>query len=370
MTRFTRRAIAFLSFLCIVIIILEITNVPESKGTQNGKTDADVRAFWDMDEVTLFNRISCYMYVPLEVDGKVAKRRLERPPAELKARGCQKSLPRVLLIGVKDWGGTTAMGKYLGLHPSISYSYPVQPGPKITNETVEAWKGEFQLTSYKQLSFTGHHSFFADAKPQLIQMVRKYLPDDVKLILMLRDPVQRLVSDYVRTLSIAERLAGDERKQYEDNEGLKGSLEATLLDEMGHVNPSSPIVRQGMYNIDLRTLYQHIRKDIILIIDGNAFRKDPYPSLVEMERFLNLPPFLKRRHFVYDEVKRVHCANVSSRPDVRCVIPLKGKSLPAIDDDLLLKLYKFFQPHNTQLEKNFGVKFPWVYRPPTYIYLD
>nr|XP_054756839.1 heparan sulfate glucosamine 3-O-sulfotransferase 1-like [Lytechinus pictus] len=306
----------------------------------------------DHPGVSKDNDITCYFF---------QRWRPEEPLSqpELDTRQCQKRMPHGLVIGVKK-GGTTAMARYLGLHPKVSFSRSVQPGPDITDATMVEWKETFRLTSAYQMPVTGYPGLFSGMQPQLLQMLRKHLPADIKLILMLRDPVERLVSDFVHTATIADRYQGEERKKFEELEGFKGTLHATVLDDLGHVNPFASIVRLGMYAMDLRALYQQIPEERVLIVDGNEFKKDPFPILIKVERFLELPPFFKRDHFQYNTNKHFYCANIESRPDVKCLNSQKGRKHPKISDAVIEKLYDFYRPRNQELKSDFGLNFSWI----------
>ena len=312
-----------------------------------------------METVLGIYRVSCYHYRKKEdANGNPQRSQLLRAEGQLQARGCKKRLPHALVIGVKK-GGTTAILRYMSLHPLVSMAHPVQPGPEINADTVEEWKETFPLGSSKQMSVTGYPGLFTDMQSQLVEMVHSYLPDDLKMILLLRDPVQRLVSDYVHTLTILDRLDRKKRETFVRREGVKPTLEETVLDELGHVNPFASIVRMGIYAIDLRSLLQQIPRERILILDGNVFKEDPFPTLQEVEKFLNLPPFFKRSHFKFDEEKNFYCAQVFGRPDVDCLNAQKGRPHPKVNEELVKKLYDFYRPYNKELEDAFGLKFSW-----------
>ena len=361
MRRFQRKTLVTIScFLTIMLLIILLHNPAEEDDWSGHDEDSFAslrllspflrrRAHQGLPED---NQTTCYRFIRYHPEELL-------PQADLSARNCKKQMPHALVIGVKK-GGTTAMARYLGLHPKVSFSTSIQPGPDITDATMAEWRETFRMTSSMQMSVTGYPGLFNDMQPQLLLMLRNHLPADIKLILMLRDPVQRLVSDFVHTSTIVDRFHGEERKKFEELEGFKGTLNATVLDELGHVNPFASIVRLGLYAIDLQSLYQQIPEERVLIIDGNAFSKDPFPILVKVERFLELPPFFQRFHFKYNEKKHFYCANIESRPDVNCLNSQKGRKHPEIADGLVQKLYDFYRPHNRALRKEFGLNFPWI----------
>ena len=114
-------------------------------------------------------------------------------------------LPNLLIIGVPK-AGTTSIFSYLNLHEEVFGSTPKEPGyfhPLRWGEELSA------ITKYEK-AFTGYSNqkYAMEATPgyfyggQKVSDKMKELLPDSKVIVVLRDPVQRLFSFYKYKLSL------------------------------------------------------------------------------------------------------------------------------------------------------------------------
>ncbi len=160
--------------------------------------------------------------VPLRWRRKVSRMRLARRTRS----GRFRTLPDVLIIGAQRCG-TSSLYKYLGRHPNVAPSLRKE----IEYFSIDYHRGEVwyrahfplrwrrrlaELRGRPWLTFEATPDYLFD--PRAPQRVRELLPH-VKLIVVLRDPVARAVSQYhhnVRLgqekLPLAEALAAEEER--------------------------------------------------------------------------------------------------------------------------------------------------------------
>lgn len=130
----------------------------------------------------------------------------------------QARLPDFLIIGAQKCG-TTWLHHQLSTHPDIflpenkdheffSYTHNPEPGQ------IEAWSERYQSAQDSQIIGDATASYFWSALPEPWQAqpehfnpaipatVKKTLGDQVKLIVILRDPAERAVSAYLHHISM------------------------------------------------------------------------------------------------------------------------------------------------------------------------
>jgi hypothetical protein len=120
--------------------------------------------------------------------------------------GSRPCLPNLLIIGARK-AGTTSLHKYLSLHPQIYMSRHKELS--FFDNTHRHWK--LGLDWYKT-NFDAAYPVNGEASPQysrypkitgVPERICRALGPEVKLIYLVRDPVDRIVSDYAQFLEWA-----------------------------------------------------------------------------------------------------------------------------------------------------------------------
>lgn len=111
--------------------------------------------------------------------------------------GVSRRLPRLLIIGVRK-GGTRALLEMLNLHPNIAM-VPVEVHyfDKIENyqRGLEWYRSQMPLSTDSQLTVEKSPSYYVT--PEVPERVWAMNPH-VQLVLIVRDPVTRLLSDFAQ----------------------------------------------------------------------------------------------------------------------------------------------------------------------------
>ncbi|XP_038051771.1 heparan sulfate glucosamine 3-O-sulfotransferase 1-like [Patiria miniata] len=295
----------------------------------------------------------CYRYTTiengiLEIQSK----------SELMKRGCEKRLPDAMIFGVKK-GGTTTLKNFLSYHPDIAFS---QDELKFFTSSEDRYKGvefyrnEMLYSTPDQISMekTPAYSHY----PKVPAMIKKVLPN-VKLIIIMRDPVERAISDFVHMQVTIARKCKKKSGCNLDNSGyyIAHTFEDSVIDSNGEVNYSNLLVAKGVYVTDIQRYLKYFKPEQILALDGEAFIKNPYPAVKLVEQFLGIKDYFTRDHFYYDVQKGFFCLN-KPIPN-NCMKESKGRPHPEVNDETLRKLRDYYRPYNKALNDLMKVDFHW-----------
>lgn len=280
------------------------------------------------------------------------------PESLLEKRQCQKRLPVAIVIGVKK-GGTGTLSRFLGLHPVVSITREMPfPGKQVNASSIAKWIQLMRFSSPFQLTMTESPGFF---RSHLTLDFKSYLSSSVKFFVILRNPVDRAISEYLHCVAHSNAPKDRPFDMIYANVRIRETFEKTILEPGGDIVISN-LTWLGLYFIHIKKLLKVYRRDQFMFIDGDAFARDPYPTMSKVEEFLRLPKFYKRSHFVKSKTKGFFCAQVPERPDFGCMIPSKGRPHPKVSGDVLRKLQDFYRPYNKALRDQLGLNFSWIYK--------
>jgi hypothetical protein len=189
-----------------------------------------------------------------------------------------------LIVGVQK-AGTTALFDYLAEDPAFALSTPKEVH-FFDDETVD----------WRRPDYGRYHQAFppADGRlrgeatpiyaywPQSLERICAYNPA-VRLVLMLRDPVQRAWSHWKM-----EYARGAEVRPFAwcVRQGRQRLFEA----EPWGCHREFSYVERGFYGEQVERLYALFPRDQVLILRAEDLRRDPNPTLDEVRRFLGAPP--------------------------------------------------------------------------------
>ena len=169
----------------------------------------------------------------------------------------------------------------------------------------------------------------------------------MKLIVVLRNPVTRAISDYTQSLEKFNKTFA-----LRNSTSAARKFEKMLFDKNGEIKSNWPIVRNGMYYIHLKRWLKYFPLNQILIVNGEELIKNPYNEIQKVEKFLDLKPVIQEKHFIYNLRKGFPCImKPLDSGIIRCLNDQKGRKHPYIEDEVLDKLSKFYKPYNEALFK-------------------
>lgn len=193
--------------------------------------------------------------------------------------------PRVtFLIAGAQKGGTTALFDYLGDYPDIALS-----------DEKEVHYFDDETVDWASPDYGAYHAHFPapDGRPcgeatpiyiywpNSLERIRAYNPA-MKLIITLRDPVQRAWSQWRM-----EYARGPETQPFGwcIRQGRQRLFDA---EPWGHHREFS-YVERGFYAEQLERLFRLFPREQVLILRAEDLRADPAPALMAVRGFLGLP---------------------------------------------------------------------------------
>lgn len=255
-----------------------------------------------------------------------------------------KKLPQAIIIGVKK-GGTRALLEFLRVHPDIravgaephffdrNYDNGLDWYRELMPKTLEG-----QITMEKTPSY-----FVTQEAPARISAMSR----DTKLIVVVRDPVTRAISDYTQTLSKKPDIPSFESLTFKNR-------------TTGLIDTSWSAIQIGIYAKHLDNWLQYFPMDQILFVSGERLISDPAGELGRVQDFLGLKRIITDKHFYFNQTKGFPClkkAEGSSKP--HCLGKTKGRTHPNIDPEVVQRLRDFYRPFNMKFYQMTGHNFGW-----------
>ncbi|XP_067089099.1 heparan sulfate glucosamine 3-O-sulfotransferase 3B1a [Osmerus mordax] len=255
-----------------------------------------------------------------------------------------KKLPQAIIIGVKK-GGTRALLEFLRVHPDIR-AVGAEPHffDRNYDKGLEWYRDLMPKTLEGQITMEKTPSYFVTKEvPARIHAMSK----DTKLIVVVRDPVTRAISDYTQTRSKKPDIPSFESLTFKN-------MTAGLIDT------SWSAVQIGMYAKHLERWLQYFPMEQLLFVSGESLISDPAGEMAHVQDFLGLRRVVTNKHFHFNPTKGFPCLKRpegNSKP--HCLGKTKGRTHPNIDPDVVQRLRDFYKPFNRKFYQMTGHDFGW-----------
>ena len=184
-------------------------------------------------------------------------------------------LPNTFIIGAAKCG-TTGLWLYLDAHPEIAFSGIRSPHSSSGHTTATTWPGT-------RLSFVPRPSGERPrpSTPRTrstagTERIRSLVPE-AKLIYMVRDPVDRMISHYVEHVA----------------QGIEHRAIETALAEPESRNM---YLAASLYATQVRQYLDYFEESSLLILDQDELRDEPLPTLARVYRFLGVDESFRPPH--------------------------------------------------------------------------
>jgi hypothetical protein len=264
------------------------------------------------------------------------KRQLEFRFRKLTAS--MRMLPDFLIIGAQK-GGTTSLYSHLAKHPCVGAAFEkeVRYFNNHYAKDVNWYKAHFPMRRNDSKFITGEGEPSYLPNPVAAERVLELVPD-VKLIVMLRNPVERAYSHYQHRLTRNREQRSFEEVCATDKETLKDGWDNLPTGDyirLGHSHYS--YLPRGFYYEQLRNWLAVFPKDRFLIIKAEDFFAETQEGYDDVLAFLDLPE---------------HRLEQRKRHNV-------GKYAKPMSDETRQDLADYFRPHNQQLYDLLDRDFGW-----------
>ncbi|PAA83687.1 hypothetical protein BOX15_Mlig009254g1 [Macrostomum lignano] len=292
-----------------------------------------------------------------------------------------RRLPQALIIGAKK-SGTRALLAFICMHPDVQ-----APGPEVHffdrnyHRGLDWYRKRMPASLPSQLTMEKTPGYFiSESAPSRVHSMNP----DTRLVLVVRDPVTRILSDYAQASANAaggssrrrnrrNRRRKNRRKHRRRQAGRRGSsikpIESLAFrsrpgngsqPELLEVSANWTAVRIGEYARHLANWLAVFPRQQILVLSGERLVADPGAVMEELQRFLGLELIITGRHFYFDRRKGFHCLKKAGRRGKpRCLAGNKGRRHPNLAPELIRRLRQFYAPKNREFYAMTGVNFGW-----------
>jgi len=197
--------------------------------------------------------------------------------------------------------------------------------------------------------------------------VTKYVPQrvyamspGVKLILVVRDPVTRALSDFTQARLKRPDLPSFEAMAFGNATTTSHQHGRQRRTDDYAVNTSWGAIRIGLYARYLDRWLRLFSFDRFHFVSGERLVDDPAGELRRLQDFLGIKRLVTDKHFYYNATKGFPCLKKSERGGApRCLGQSKGRTHPVVDASALRRLRDFYRPHNRRFYELTGMDFDW-----------
>ncbi len=279
-----------------------------------------------------------YSYADYDADQEGSER--------IRYKHTKRRLPHCVIIGVRKCG-TRALLEFLNLHPGVqAQKREMHFFDDDDNYSLglEWYRKKMPYSFPDQITIEKTPAYFIEEKaPERIY----HMNSSVKLLLVVRDPTERTISDY--TQIHVNRL---EKKKPHD------AFENLVLDEDGNVRKSYNAVRRSLYHRHMENWLQWFPLKQIHVVSGEQLVKKPWEELARVESFLGIEHKLNSDHFYFNETRGFYCEK-REKTGGKCLARSKGRIHPPVDPIVLEKLRDFYRPHNQIFYDQIGRDLGW-----------
>jgi hypothetical protein len=191
------------------------------------------------------------------------------------------------IIGGAPRAATTWLYALADLHPNIAMAKPVRPEPKffLVDELYARGAGYYSHTWFADLRgdlCLGEKSTNYLESPVVAERIRAVVPS-VKLIFLLRNPVDRAYSNYLWT-----RKNGLEVEEFDRALELESQREAALSQQFRYARPYAYFSR-GLYAEHLARYYGVFPREQIMVLRSEDVATKPRDIATSFHNFLDIP---------------------------------------------------------------------------------
>ena len=263
-------------------------------------------------------------------------RRLDRPARSITSAA--RMLPSVLLIGSQK-AGTTSLYRYLVDHPRMLAPARKEIGffDIFFDRGIGWYRTRFPLIrpwpATTLEASTGYFDYL-HAPRQILEA----LPH-VRLILLVRNPVERAFSHYLHTVRMGEEPLTFEEALASEEDRIRPLLERMEADPRFYAREVNyySYLRRGRYAEHLERWYRYFPRDRLLVLSTEELAARPDEVMARVWDFIELPahrPVRFERHNAAPERERM-------LPETKAM------------------LEEYFGPHNQLLERMLGRSLGW-----------
>lgn len=257
----------------------------------------------------------------------------------------QRALPNCYILGAQK-AGTSSLYYYLTQHPRINdtfakevhyFSGGIFEGKDNFCNGINWYKAHFaKMTPNKATSInidaTPMYLFNPDVPVRI-----KSLTPDAKMIVLLRDPVERAISHYFHTVRHGFEDLGITEAFESENERLSNIIQTGDFNHPDYRVFS--YLTRGRYFEQLKRYESVFSKSQLLILSSEAFYKDPATIVSQVFEFLELEPCTTTIDYTAKNL---------------------GLNKRRVPNEVYTLLSNYFKEPNRQLFEYLGLEYNWL----------
>ena len=171
---------------------------------------------------------------------------------------------------------------------------------------------------------------------------------DVKLIIVVRDPITRAISDYTQGSS------------------KDPNVTETFVEKAFHANGTGGVhknwsaLKTGIYVKHVKRWLNYFSLRQMHFVSGENLIANPAEEVQNVTDFLNLRRFISDKHFYFNETKGFPCLQKNEgRTDIKCFDSSKGRPHASVEEKYIARLQQFYRPYNEEFYQLVGKDFGW-----------
>jgi len=256
-------------------------------------------------------------------------------------------LPDFIIFGVSR-SGTTSLYQYLAQHPNIEPCVVKEPRffdmyyDRGINWYRMNFPSKLQKSTFSKLKhkkfITGEASGAYLQNPHAPQRIHDLNPN-MKLILLLRNPVDRAFSHYIRKMKNGSEKLSFEEVIEQEKSRIEGEQEKMEKNEnyYSSIYHSLAYITTGLYAIRLKRWLKYFSMKQILVLENGEFSREPEKVYNQAIKFLDLPKWKLPKYEKFSKQRLSLKMNSKTRE----------------------KLLEYCKPYNEELYSLIGKRFDW-----------
>lgn len=255
-------------------------------------------------------------------------------------------LPNFIIIGAAK-SGTSSLYEYLIQHPSIYKCLVKEPNyfANYFHKNIDWYRSFFPSTltkfyvekTLKNKFSTGEASTQYYWYPHTAERVKQLLPN-VKLIVLLRNPIERSFSHYQMEVRNGNEKLSFEEAIKKEKERTQGEYEKILSDKL-YFSPKYTMqayIEKSIYINSIKRWTKYFPLEQFLFVKAEDFYENTTKELNKILKFLDLSEFELKKYDV-----------------------LRKGSYSKLNSQTREELCEFFKPYNEELYRHIGINFNW-----------
>jgi tetratricopeptide (TPR) repeat protein len=253
--------------------------------------------------------------------------------AELDWKQKKENPPDFIIIGASKCG-TSSLHQYLGCHPQILLPHKKELDFfwKNYDKGTDWYLAHFPAISDRSDFLTGEATPNYIRFPEVAERIHQLSPQ-IKLILLLRNPIDRAVSWHYHKINTGLTKAKIEEAIALEIKQIENFSEEQII-KTAFYNPDN--ILSSLYVYKIREWLKFFAKEQLLILKSEDLYEKPNQIVKQVFDFLELS------NYQLPEYPKVNVGSYSP-----------------ISEELRKILAEYFQPYNQKLEEDLGIKFNW-----------